>query len=104
MAIQLHIENRSTLVRFLYQVTWVETPVFKSPQSFSWDVEEVHGFRDSFAGKTSGREVPCLAELAPRKLGAWKGKVWLAPDFDDDQETIELFEGSKFLQDGDGDD
>jgi hypothetical protein len=28
-----------------------------------------------------------------RTLGLWRGKVWMAPDFDDtDDETIRLFE------------
>ncbi len=101
MAIQQHFENRPILVRFLTQVIWVETPVFKSPRSFSWDADEVHGFKDSLAGKTSGQEVPRLTELLPRKLGAWKGKVWTSPDFDDNQEIIELFEGSELFPDGD---
>ena len=101
MAIQQHFENRSTIVRFLSWVTWVETPVCTSPQSFLWDFDELYDFKDSLAGKSSGQKVPCLAELAPRKFGAWKGRVWMAPDFDDDQEIIELFEGSEISPDGD---
>ena len=101
MDIQQHIENRPTLVRFLYRETWVETLVCTSPQSFYWDVDDVNAFKDSLAGKSSGQNVPRLVDLLPRKLGAWKGKVWMSPDFNDNQEIIELFEGSELFSDGD---
>lgn len=101
MAIQHHIENRPTLVRFLSRVTWVETVVCSSPQSIFWDVDAVNAFKDSLAGKSSGQKVPRLVDLIPRKLGAWKGKVWMSPDFDDNQEIIELFEGSELFPNGD---
>ena len=33
-------------------------------------------------------------DLPPRQPGAWKGKVWMAPDFDEtDQEIIDAFHG-----------
>ena len=78
MAIQQHIENRSDFARFLSHVIWVEIPVCKSPQLFLWNSDEVNGFKDSLAGKSSGQKVPSLAELLPRNLGAWKGKVWMS--------------------------
>ena len=101
MPFQQHIENRSDFVRFSSQGIWLEAPVCKPPQSILWNADEVYGFRDSLAGKSSGQKLPCLAELLPRQLGAWKGKVWVSPDFDDNQEIIELFEESELLPDGD---
>ncbi|MCY3770959.1 MAG: type II toxin-antitoxin system prevent-host-death family antitoxin [Gemmatimonadetes bacterium] len=46
------------------------------------------------SGRPCVRLVPYQLDQDKRKLGAWKGKVWMAPDFDDDLEIIELFEGS----------
>jgi prevent-host-death family protein len=34
------------------------------------------------AGKPVAKLVPYEARREPRKLGAWKGKVWISPDFD----------------------
>lgn len=35
-------------------------------------------------------------KLKPRKLGLWKGKVWVSPDFDEEDEEInKLFYGEK---------
>jgi prevent-host-death family protein len=46
------------------------------------------------AGKPMAKLVPYEAPKEQRKLGAWKGKVWLAPDFDEtDEELIRLFYG-----------
>lgn len=46
------------------------------------------------AGKPMAKLVPYTANKEPRKLGAWRGKVWMAPDFDEpDEELIRLFEG-----------
>jgi prevent-host-death family protein len=45
----------------------------------------------------AGKPVACLVAYTPRsadrELGAWRGRVWMAPDFDEtDDETIRLFE------------
>lgn len=40
------------------------------------------------AGKPVARLVPYAARPAKRTLGAWEGKVWIAPDFDELPESI----------------
>jgi antitoxin (DNA-binding transcriptional repressor) of toxin-antitoxin stability system len=46
------------------------------------------------AGRPYVRLVACLPERAPRKLGGWEGKVWIAEDFDEPLDEIQrLFEG-----------
>lgn len=35
------------------------------------------------AGKPVARLAPLERARQPRRPGAWKGKVWIAPDFDD---------------------
>ncbi|MCA9450426.1 MAG: type II toxin-antitoxin system Phd/YefM family antitoxin [Candidatus Omnitrophica bacterium] len=40
------------------------------------------------AGKPVARLVPYTQETGPRKLGLWKGRVWIADDFDDLPEDI----------------
>ncbi|QHG21251.1 type II toxin-antitoxin system prevent-host-death family antitoxin [Nostoc sp. ATCC 53789] len=39
-------------------------------------------------GKPLLRLVRYEAELEPRTLGAWEGRVWIADDFDDESEEI----------------
>ena len=34
------------------------------------------------AGRPVARLVPYRPRIEPRRLGAWKGRVWIAPDFD----------------------
>lgn len=48
------------------------------------------------AGKPAVRLVPVTpAKKKPRKPGLWKGKVWIAPDFDQTPEwLIDAFEGN----------
>jgi prevent-host-death family protein len=44
------------------------------------------------AGKPAVRLVPIAPPVVERKPGAWKGKVWIADDFDDTpQDIIDLF-------------
>jgi len=44
------------------------------------------------AGKPMARLVPYTEPRAKRKPGAWKGKVWISPDFDKpDKELEKLF-------------
>ena len=48
------------------------------------------------AGRPYVKLVPCLPERAPRELGGWEGKVWVADDFDEPSEEIEqLFESDE---------
>ena len=57
----------------------------------AWEGEEVIIAK---AGKPFLKLVPYVAEGSkePRRLGAWKGKIWVAPDFDDTpQEMIDAF-------------
>ena len=45
------------------------------------------------AGKPIARLVSFQKSLAPRRAGAWKGKVKIAPDFDaSDKKILRLFE------------
>lgn len=44
------------------------------------------------AGKPIARLVPYTEERKPRVPGAWAGKIWMSPDFDEpDDELIDLF-------------
>jgi prevent-host-death family protein len=48
------------------------------------------------AGKPVAKLTAYKKSLKPRKLGLWKGKVWIAPDFDEESEEInKLFYGHK---------
>lgn len=48
------------------------------------------------AGKPVAKLVSYTEKLKPRKLGLWKGKVWVSDDFDDEDEEInKLFYGEK---------
>jgi prevent-host-death family protein len=50
------------------------------------------------AGKPAVRLVPIEAPKIERKPGAWKGKVWIADDFDDTpQDIIDLFYESEIF-------
>jgi prevent-host-death family protein len=42
------------------------------------------------AGKPVAKLVPYEEPLRRRKAGAWKGKVWLAPDWDSDETNEEI--------------
>ncbi len=61
-------------------------------------VEEVQHGRRIVIGN-AGRPVAVLssyeADPEPRRLGAWRGKVWIADDFDDPlpADLQELFDG-----------
>jgi prevent-host-death family protein len=45
------------------------------------------------AGKPVAKLVAYRAPIKSRKPGAWKGKVWIAPDFDHvDERIVELFQ------------
>ncbi len=48
------------------------------------------------AGKPLARLVAYVPPVKDRELGLWKGKVWIAPDFDEvDEEIAALFEGGE---------
>ncbi len=70
-------------------------------REFFRDPGELYDFINLMLERPVKEKVPHREELARRKLGAWKGKIWIAPDFDDNTEIIELFEGSKVFPDGD---
>ena len=42
------------------------------------------------AGRPVAKLVPYIDESEPRKLGGWKGKVRLAPDWDSDEVNEEI--------------
>ena len=48
------------------------------------------------AGKPVAKLVPYMQDTSPRPLGAgqWKGKIWIADDFDDlPEDVLKLFTG-----------
>ena len=46
------------------------------------------------AGRPVARLVPLEPVKVDRRPGRWKGKVWMAPDFDDlPEEVLRMFEG-----------
>lgn len=46
-------------------------------------------------GRPIARLVPLQRRTSSRTPGAWKGKVWMADDFDEtDEELVELWENS----------
>ena len=46
------------------------------------------------AGKPVARLGPLRETREPRQLGGWEGRVWIAHDFDDeDDEITRMFEG-----------
>lgn len=48
------------------------------------------------AGKPVVKLVPFKEKLKPRKPGLWKGKIWIADDFDEEDEEInKLFYGEE---------
>lgn len=48
------------------------------------------------AGKPVAKLVAYKEKLKPRKLGLWKGKIWIPNDFDaEDEEINKLFYGEK---------
>lgn len=50
------------------------------------------------AGRPVARLVPLQRGPARRAPGGWKGKVWMAPDFDEtDEELIDLFHDGPIL-------
>lgn len=50
------------------------------------------------AGKPVAKLSFYKEKLKPRKLGLWKGKVWVSDDFDDEDEEINklFYEGELF--------
>ena len=42
------------------------------------------------AGRPVAKLVPYVENAEPRKPGAWKGKVWLAPDWDSEETNKEI--------------
>jgi prevent-host-death family protein len=42
------------------------------------------------AGKPVAKLVPYSEPKKPRQFGAWKGKVWLAPDWDSEETNKEI--------------
>ena len=51
------------------------------------------------AGKPYLRLTPFRQNRELRNLGAWKGKVRMSPDFDDDQDIVKSFYDSKTFLD-----
>ncbi len=48
------------------------------------------------AGRPVARLVPISASSEPRVPGDWRGKVWMAPDFDElPQDIVDAFEDGR---------
>ncbi len=48
------------------------------------------------AGRPVARLVPIAASSEPRVPGDWRGKVWMAPDFDElPQDIVDAFEDGR---------
>ncbi|MCZ7588598.1 MAG: type II toxin-antitoxin system Phd/YefM family antitoxin [Gaiella sp.] len=48
------------------------------------------------AGRPVARLVPYVESDEPRKLGAWKGRIWMADDFDElPPDILAAFEGDE---------
>lgn len=48
------------------------------------------------AGKPVVKLIAYTKNLKPRKPGLWKGKIWMSPDFNEEDEEInKLFYGEK---------
>jgi len=47
------------------------------------------------AGKPVARLVAYRARRPPRRPGALRGQIWIADDFDDSTDVVELFEGTE---------
>jgi len=43
------------------------------------------------------RLVPMASDAPKRQLGTLKGQIWMADDFDDDQDIIDAFESSEIF-------
>lgn len=75
------------------------TNIAQAKASLSKLIEEVLNGREVIigkAGKPVAKLVPYQPETAPRILGAgnWKGKIWIADDFNDlPDEILNLFTG-----------
>jgi prevent-host-death family protein len=67
------------------------TNIQEAKRHFSRLVERVRNGEEIIigkAGKPVAKLVPLRGVLEPRKPGAWKGKVWMADDFDELSEDI----------------
>lgn len=53
------------------------------------------------AGKPVAKLVAYTKPLKPRKFGQWKGKIWISPDFDEEDEEINklFYEGKLYPSD-----
>ena len=60
----------------------------------AWQGEEIV---ISKGGKPYLRLTPFRHGHETRNLGAWKGKVGMSPDFDDDQDIVDSFYDSKIF-------
>ena len=73
------------------------TNIHQAKTHFSKLIERVQNGEEIVigkAGKPVAKLVPYKKEEGRRPLGIWKGKVWMADDFDEvDEEITRLFEG-----------
>ncbi|MFN2496191.1 MAG: type II toxin-antitoxin system Phd/YefM family antitoxin [Pseudonocardiaceae bacterium] len=81
--------------------------VYEAKSRFSKLLEQVEGGDEIVIarnGKPVARLVPLQRSAAPRELGSMRGKIWMAPDFDEpDDELIDLMEnGPIFPDEADG--
>ena len=66
----------------------------------AWEGEEIVIAR---AGEPYLRLEPYRGRMEERKPGGLEGRIWMSPDFDeDDEESIEAIEASKIFPEEDG--
>ncbi len=75
--------------------------IYEAKTKFSQLIEAVLQGKEvviAKAGKPVAKLVPYKEELKPRKFGLLKGKIWISPDFDDEDEEINklFYEGEIF--------
>jgi prevent-host-death family protein len=77
--------------------------VYEAKSQFSKLLEQVEGGDEIVIarnGKPVARLVPLQRTAAPRELGSMRGKIWMAPDFDEpDEELIDLMENGAIFPD-----
>ena len=77
------------------------TNIYEAKTNFSKLIEEVLAGKEVIvakAGKPVAKLVAYKEQPKPRTPGLWKGKIWVAPDFDDEDEEINklFYEGEIF--------
>jgi prevent-host-death family protein len=99
VADQTRPDYTGDIIKQRSHTTMVITNISEAKASLSKLIEQVLRGEEVIigkAGKPVAKIVPYGGDTAPRQLGAgnWKGKIWVAEDFDDlPEELLSLFTG-----------